>query len=62
MVCAAGWWLSMEPEDQFLRKLQPLSDRYDLVQDDRERFGTHNDKTIGFLLVGDTLRFYNSRI
>ena len=48
----AGWWLSMEPEHQFLKKLQPLSDRHNLVLGDNKRFGTYNDKTIGFLLVG----------
>ena len=46
----------MEQEDQFLKKLQPLSERYSLVRDDDKRFGTYNDKTIGFLLVGATLR------
>ena len=58
IVCETGWWLSMKPEDQFLKKLQPLSDRHTLVRDDDERFGTYNDKTIGFLLVGAILRFY----
>ena len=46
-----GWWLSMKPEDDFLKKLQPLAARSHLVLDDGERFGKYNDKTIGFLLV-----------
>ena len=41
----------MKPEDQFLKKLQPLSDRYKKALGDKERFGTYNNKTIGFLLV-----------
>ena len=44
----------MKPEDQFLKKMQPLSDRNQLLLDDNERFGGYNAKTIGFLLVGNT--------
>ena len=47
----------MKPEDHFLKKLQPLSDRSNLVLGDNERFGTYNDKTIGFLLVSCTNRY-----
>ena len=52
-ICSTGWWLSMKPEDQFLKKMQPLSSRNQLLLDDNERFGGYNAKTIGFLLVGD---------
>ena len=62
VVCSVGWWLSMEPGDQFLKKLQPLSERYSVVRDDDQRFGTYNDKTIGFLLVGAISKFKDTRI
>ena len=44
----------MKPEDQFLKKMQPLSSRNQLLLDDNDRFGGYNATTIGFLLVGDT--------
>ena len=59
VVCSTGWWLSMKPEDQFLKKLQPLADRYKKSLGDEERFGTYNHKTIGFLLVSCVYRTYN---
>ena len=46
----AGWWLSMAPEDSFLRRLSPLSELCRHF-DKAERFGTFNNKTLGFLLV-----------
>ncbi|EDV26731.1 uncharacterized protein TRIADDRAFT_55065 [Trichoplax adhaerens] len=48
-----GWWLSMKPEDSFLRKLQPLNDLPRLF-DKSERFGVWNDKTIGLMLYSRT--------
>ncbi|KAK2182160.1 hypothetical protein NP493_364g01050 [Ridgeia piscesae] len=51
-----GWWLSMKPEDQFLKKMQPLSSRSRLVLNDDDRFGEYNPATIGFLLYEDQER------
>lgn len=42
----------MKNENCFLNKLQPLSDVPRLLQK-KERFGSYNDKTIGFLVVSD---------
>ncbi|CAL1548192.1 unnamed protein product [Lymnaea stagnalis] len=50
--CFDGWWLSMEPEDNFLEKLQPLEDIPRLLER-TERFGTYNEKTLGFQLYSD---------
>lgn len=44
-----GWWLSLEPEDAFLRKLQPLeraADSYPRAM----RFSPENPRTLGFTL------------
>lgn len=45
-----GWWLSMKMEDSFLNKLQPL-ENFPKLFERKERFGTYNEKTLGFLLV-----------
>jgi hypothetical protein len=47
--CFDGWWLSMKPEDSFLRRFQPLENAGSLMQKN-ERFSPMNDKTIGMLL------------
>ena len=49
-ILPTGWWLSMKKEDSFLNRLQPLED-FPLLYENKERFGKHNDKTLGFLLV-----------
>ena len=49
-VCVTGWYLSMKPEDSFVRRLQPLRD-IPLLMERNNRFGTFNDKTLGMLLV-----------
>ncbi|KAL8564383.1 hypothetical protein ACOMHN_057405 [Nucella lapillus] len=53
--CFDGWWLSMIPEDSFLKRLQPL-DHLPRLLDRNERFGSYNDKTLGFLLFADNER------
>ncbi|KAK6167413.1 hypothetical protein SNE40_021447 [Patella caerulea] len=50
--CFDGWYLSMEPGNSFIEKLQPLSELPRLY-DKTERFGTFNPKTLGFLLFAD---------
>ena len=45
----------MNPKDSFLTKLQPLEDLPRLYEK-KERFGTYNEKTLGFLLVNLVLR------
>ncbi|XP_030845714.1 uncharacterized protein LOC105445891 [Strongylocentrotus purpuratus] len=50
--CFDGWWLSMKPEDSFLRRLQPLNDVGKLLTK-KVRFGTFNEKTLGFILFSD---------
>lgn len=42
-----GWWLSMRPEDTFLRRLQPVSDIARL-SDPVVAFAGRNAKTLGF--------------
>ncbi|XP_060069581.1 uncharacterized protein LOC132549645 isoform X2 [Ylistrum balloti] len=51
--CFDGWWLSMKPGDSFLQKLQPLEDLPKKLAKS-ERFGDHNEKTLGFLLYADS--------
>ncbi|KAK3590686.1 hypothetical protein CHS0354_006373 [Potamilus streckersoni] len=53
--CFDGWWLSMDRNDSFLSKLYPL-ENYPQIFDRKDRFGTFNKKTIGFLLYADTER------
>ena len=45
-----GWWLSMENEDSFFQKLQPLED-FPRLFSKAERFGKWNNKTLGIILV-----------
>lgn len=40
----------MKHDDAFINKLQPMKDIGRLMQK-QERFGTKNEKTIGFLVV-----------
>ncbi|XP_033111105.1 uncharacterized protein LOC117112151 [Anneissia japonica] len=47
--CFDGWWLSLNENDSFLRRLQPLED-ISRLWDKKERFGTPTNKTIGLLL------------
>jgi len=47
--CFDGWYLSMEPGDSFLRRLQPV-EALPRLWDPRERFGTKNERTLGILL------------
>ncbi|XP_076470074.1 uncharacterized protein LOC143300350 [Babylonia areolata] len=53
--CFDGWWLSMKPEDSFLKRLQPL-DHLPRLLDRNERFGSFNEETLGFLLFADNER------
>ena len=41
----------MTMKDSFLNKLQPL-ENFPKLFEKKERFGTYNEKTLGFLLVG----------
>ena len=41
----------MKMKDSFLNKLQPL-EHFPKLFEKKERFGTYNEKTLGFLLVG----------
>ncbi|XP_041459640.1 uncharacterized protein LOC121411159 isoform X2 [Lytechinus variegatus] len=50
--CFDGWWLSMKPEDTFLKRMQPLTDVGKLMMK-KERFGTFNEKTIGLIIFSD---------
>lgn len=53
--CYDGWWLSMSMKDSFLNKLQPL-ENFPKLFEKKERFGSYNDKTLGFLLYADNER------
>lgn len=53
--CFDGWWLSMKPENSFLKRLQPLDNLPQLLAKS-ERFGHYNGKTLGFLLFADDER------
>eukprot|EP00112_Aurelia_sp_Birch-Aquarium-sp1_P010373 Seg2218.5 transcript_id=Seg2218.5/GoldUCD/mRNA.D3Y31 product="putative protein R571" protein_id=Seg2218.5/GoldUCD/D3Y31 len=48
-----GWWLSMENEDSFFQKLQPLED-FPRLFSKAERFGKWNNKTLGIILYSHT--------
>jgi len=47
-----GWYLSMKPEDNFLRRLHPIKG---LPRDFQksERFANHNERTLGFMLFSE---------
>ncbi|XP_072015107.1 uncharacterized protein [Amphiura filiformis] len=47
-----GWFLSMEPGDNFLKRI-PRSKDFSQAWDIRERFGERNDRTIGMLLYSE---------
>lgn len=51
----SGWWLSMKPEDSFLKRMQPLTDVGRLMMK-KERFGTFNEKTFGLIIVSQILQ------
>jgi len=51
--CFDGWWLSMDPDDSFFKKLQPLEDFAKLFEKS-ERFGDWNKKTLGIILYSHT--------
>ncbi|WAQ94496.1 463L-like protein [Mya arenaria] len=53
--CYDGWWLSMKMEDSFLNRLQPL-ENFPKLFEKKERFGTYNEHTLGFLLYADNER------
>ncbi|XP_052248897.1 uncharacterized protein LOC127856622 isoform X3 [Dreissena polymorpha] len=53
--CYDGWWLSMKMEDSFLNRLQPL-ENFPKLFEKKERFGTYNANTLGFLLYADNER------
>lgn len=53
--CYDGWWLSMSMKDSFLNKLQPL-ENFPKLFEKKERFGTYNEKTLGFMLYADNER------
>ncbi|XP_071476931.1 uncharacterized protein [Diadema antillarum] len=50
--CFDGWWLSMKPEDSFLRKVQDL-EKIARMLTKEERFGTFNDKTFGMITFSE---------
>ncbi|XP_070532621.1 uncharacterized protein [Ptychodera flava] len=60
--CFDGWWLSMKPEDNYLKKLQNLDD-IGRLWDKKERFGEFNKNTIGLLLFsGDESEVMKSQL
>lgn len=48
--CFDGWWLSMETDDAFVKRIPSQRAR---KVDDEDRFGTFNSHTIGFLLYSE---------
>lgn len=50
--CFDGWFLSMDPQDSFIRRLQPLRE-IPILMERQNRFGTFNEKTLGMLLYSD---------
>ncbi|XP_021371602.1 uncharacterized protein LOC110462095 [Mizuhopecten yessoensis] len=50
--CFDGWWLSMKPEDTFLKRIQGIQDLPKLLSKGN-RFGQRNHKTLGFILTSD---------
>ena len=55
----AGWYLSMKPEDNFLRRLHPIKG---LPRDFQksERFANYNERTLGFMLVNNTFSTFTN--
>ncbi|XP_069131709.1 uncharacterized protein [Argopecten irradians] len=50
--CYDGWWLSMNPEDSFLKRIHRIQDLPKTLSK-RNRFGQRNHKTLGFFLTSD---------
>ncbi|XP_069121516.1 uncharacterized protein YqhO-like [Argopecten irradians] len=59
--CFDGWWLSMKPEDAFIRRMKDL-DQLPITLSNENRFGRRSDKTLGIQVYSetetDTYRFY----
>ncbi|XP_021360664.1 uncharacterized protein LOC110455070 isoform X1 [Mizuhopecten yessoensis] len=59
--CFDGWWLSMKPNDAFIRRLYNLKE-LPIVMSKAHRFGERSDKTLGFLVYSeaeaDNFKFY----
>ncbi|XP_070566999.1 uncharacterized protein [Ptychodera flava] len=51
--CYDGWWLSLNSDDSFLVRLQPLSHIHKMWNKKR-RFGEFNEKTLGVLLCSES--------
>ena len=54
-----GWWLSMQQEDSFFQKLQPLEE-FPRLFSKAERFGKWNNKTLGIILVSFCIALFYS--
>ncbi|XP_033752157.1 uncharacterized protein LOC117335970 [Pecten maximus] len=50
--CFDGWWLSMKPQDSFLKRIQSIQDLPKLLSKGN-RFGERNLTTLGFCLTSD---------
>lgn len=50
--CTKGWWLSMESQDAFFKRLNSIHD-FERLYEKSERFGTWNEKTLGIILVSE---------
>ncbi|CAC5393490.1 unnamed protein product [Mytilus coruscus] len=49
--CFDGWWLSMDPKDSFLNKIQPIGDIASLMdRNNRFQSGTDSTKTLGCIV------------
>lgn len=54
--CFDGWWLSMNPDDSFLKKLQPLQKVSELYD---KRFEHKNSKTVGMVVFDEDQSIIN---
>ncbi|XP_046846665.1 uncharacterized protein LOC124440335 isoform X2 [Xenia sp. Carnegie-2017] len=48
-----GWWLSMESQDAFFKRLISIHD-FERLYEKSERFGTWNEKTLGIILYSNS--------
>ena len=47
-----GWWLSMNPKDSFLNRIQPISDIVSLMdRNNRFQSGAESKNTLGCIVV-----------
>ncbi|XP_076094797.1 uncharacterized protein LOC143065235 isoform X2 [Mytilus galloprovincialis] len=61
--CFDGWWLSMNPKDSFLNKIQPISDIVSLMdRNNRFQSGAESKNTLGCIVFSFDEDEYHKRL